>query len=203
MEPVVQRVDNYQRIGQHEAAHFLAARVLGFSVEKISMTLTGRGNEKEPPHDASATIHLHRNLCSTDHVSKYLRDRIQVLYAGPLGQALSGDVIDFGIAVAAQETNAAVDIAKAGEYLELLLNVERGDDDSLADPEMRRDARNELCGDLYQMATDIVVARTEEISLLGAALAAMAKANWGRESTLRVFEIDQILRGRQGGATSS
>ncbi|WP_322106032.1 hypothetical protein [Paraburkholderia sp. J41] len=193
MELPEQGVDRYQAIGQHEAGHFFVARAMGFRVEKVTLKFIGRGNEKEPPHRGEANIHLYRNLLGIDQVSKYLRDRISVLYAGALAEALKGHVIDEEIAKFSQETNAAVDVAKASEYLEMLLNVERGDDVSLADPESRRCTRNALCGELYQNAADVVMAHANAIKVVGAELARKAMENWGREVVLTVDEIDRLL----------
>ncbi|WP_322010703.1 hypothetical protein [Paraburkholderia sp. J12] len=77
-----QEVDKYQAIGQHEAGHFFVAKAMGFRVEKITLKFTGSGVEIGPPHEGATNIHLYRNLPDIDQVSKYLRDRVLVLYAG-------------------------------------------------------------------------------------------------------------------------
>lgn len=193
---VEQRKVAIQRIGQHEAGHWMVARVLGFDVGPLKLQLTGRGNELPVPHEASATIYLQRNLPAVGDITTYLRERVQVLYAGALGQALTDGTFDESIAKAAQAGNAKADVDKAAEHLELLLNIERGSDQSLLRPAMRLGARNALCDKLYQLAASRVAAHAVEIAQIGLELANRAFEAPNRKAILTANEIDTLLAGR-------
>ncbi|WP_031358047.1 hypothetical protein [Caballeronia sordidicola] len=180
-----------QRIGQHEARHWMVARSLGFDVGPLELSLTGRGNEQPVAHKASSTIHLRRDLQSVDDIATYLRDRVQVLYAGALAQALTDGLIDEVIVKDAYEGNAKSDVDKAAEHLELLLNVERGADPSLLQPSARRDARNALCNELFQLAASRVQQHASHIMKIGMELGRRAAQN--KVAVLDAGEIESVL----------
>lgn len=180
-----------QRIGQHEAGHWMVARSLGFDVGPLELRLTGRGNELPVAHKASSTIHLRRNLQSVGDIATYLRDRIQVLYAGALAQALTDGSIDEAIVKEAQEGNAKSDVDKAAEHLELLLNVERGSDRSLLQPSARREARNALCNELFQLAASRVKLQASHIMKIGTELGRRVAQN--KVAVLAADEIESLL----------
>lgn len=192
---VEQRQVAVQRIGQHEAGHWIVARVLGFQVGPLMLRLTGRGNEVAVAHEASATIYLQRNLPAVGDIATYLRERIQVLYAGALAQALTEGSIDELMTKEAQADNAKSDVDKAAEHLELLLNIERGRDQALLQPSARLDARNALCNELFQLAASLVQDHALEIVQIGQELAYRAAQYPSRKALLTVAEIETLLSG--------
>jgi len=70
-------------ITQHEVGHFVAARVLRFRTDGITVEMLPRGG-----HQGSAGVLLAEPLKTMDEIKDYLRRRVQVLYAGALAQTL-------------------------------------------------------------------------------------------------------------------
>lgn len=108
------------RVARHEAGHLIAAKVLGFATNGIGLTIlstTGRH------HKGSATIELGENNQGTVKTLEYLRRRVQVLFAGALGEALGGGKLDLAIASQALETNAEDDLNKLCELVWILHNA--------------------------------------------------------------------------------
>jgi len=103
----------------HEAGHYIIARVLGFKVSDIRAEITGIPNG----HDAYAKVELANELSSKDKIISYLEKRTQILFAGPLSQALSDGKINNDEAIKSLENEGKSDHEKSREFIHLLRNI--------------------------------------------------------------------------------
>lgn len=113
-----------KQVAQHEAGHYVVARVLGFKVGEISLMMTDfRGG-----HEAGSTIGLAMPLRTVEDSIQYLESRIQILYAGALSEALQNGEIDNALATASLNTGGgARDFGKIQELMNLIRNLKSPD----------------------------------------------------------------------------
>lgn len=165
--------DKFFEIAQHELGHHIVARELGFEVGNVEMTLTGQTTSYGPSHVGGAIVYLQRRICSLKGLDLYLRQRIQVLYAGATAQSLRAGKLRADLDRRAQTENAADDVAKARELIELILNLGEGVSGVLS-PAARLNATNQAIQDLWQATSKIVEAQTKVIERAGLELATRA-----------------------------
>jgi hypothetical protein len=153
MTPDDLRFEDRRRImpvAQHEAGHFVAARVLGFRTVSISVEMLPNGG-----HNGGAEITLSEPLQSLGETMVYLRRRVQVLYAGALAQTLRENAPRVQ---ADQEQackflkagGAEQDYAKARELMRVLRNIQHSDteatDEKLSDEQLAQIERDLWAG---------------------------------------------------------
>jgi hypothetical protein len=183
-----------QRIGQHEAGHHVVARRLGFMMGPLELRFQGSGHETEDvPHDGSATVILHRPVGTTDAISGYLRDRVQVLFAGVLAESLSNGQVQIEIARKAEIETAVSDFAKAAEHLELLVNLQCASNPALCEPAARDRAVKLLRCELYDTTKQLVIANADVIEKIGSHLSDKARSNFARWATVEASEFDDLF----------
>lgn len=124
--------DRAVQIANHEMAHYVVARALGFETGGVSLTVT-----MDLRHRGGAAITLARPIVSIEDMKAYLEARVMVLFAGVMGQTLSarsavGKRVDKAQALALLrgEFGAEKDYAKIRELLHLLRNIEHPDTDA-------------------------------------------------------------------------
>lgn len=115
--------EHYDRMlpnARHEFGHYAVARHLNFKTFGVSIAsrnaLSGSGG--------AAEIGVSRALQTTDDVRAFCEDRILVLSAGVLAEAMEAGVIDNERAVLYIETSGANDFAKTREHLRILHNLD-------------------------------------------------------------------------------
>jgi len=143
-------------VAQHEAGHFVAARVLGFRTVGISVEMLPNGG-----HNGGAEIALSEPLQSLGETMEYLRRRVQVLYAGALAQTLRENAprVEADQEQACKFLRAGggaeQDYAKARELMRVLRNIQHSDtegtDEKLSDQQLAQIER-----DLWAGAVNIV-----------------------------------------------
>lgn len=179
-----------QQLARHEAGHHVAARVLGFKVGDMELTMNdGRG-----AHDASCDIKLYQPLADEAAIVDYLERRIVVLTAGAMSETLRNGKFDNQAACDSSNTGGAMnDRAKAREYLQLLRNIQHKTASSDENEILRQMSVIDLA--LWNRAGDLVVAEYEQIEGVGAALADRM-LHLGQKAVLTGAEIDAMPRMR-------
>jgi hypothetical protein len=111
---------NVSRIGQHEAAHHVIARIFGLGVGEISVTITdSRGG-----HIAGHKTTLATPVTTVDQIVDYLEKRVIVLYSGSLGESLTNGKINNELALATlRDGGGRNDYDKARELIQLMRNI--------------------------------------------------------------------------------
>jgi len=152
-----------RRIAKHEAGHYIVARVLGFGVGSISITITeGAG------HNAGSEIVPACPLSGDQAITGYLERRITVLYAGVLAESISVGGLDEHKANASLLTSGSRDFDKARELTHLLRNIRYPGADT---EETIQQGLNDIREMLWRRAVEIVTAERSIIENLGSALA--------------------------------
>jgi hypothetical protein len=164
-----QPINNYRKkelvkIGQHEVAHYIVAKLLGFNVGAISLKVT----HIHEGHDGTAEITLYRGLKSLQETQEYLKKRIIVLYAGVLGESLSSGKINDEYAVEELNKGGKSDFDKCRELLQILNNITHTEaiDEEEADRNLKK-----INDDLWGKAVEMVEQEHEIIVELGMRIA--------------------------------
>lgn len=123
--------DRAVQIANHEMAHYVVARTVGFATGGVSLTVS-----MDLRHRGGATITLARPIGSMEGMKAHLQARVMVLFAGVMGQTLhtrnaAGKRVDKAqaLAILRGEFGAEKDYAKIRELLHLLRNMEHPDTD--------------------------------------------------------------------------
>ncbi len=118
--------DRAVQIANHEMAHYVVARALGFETGGVSLTVS-----MDLSHRGGATITLARPIVSMQGMKAYLQARVIILFAGVMGQTLitrraAGKRVDkaHALAILRGEFGAEKDYAKIRELRHLLRNIE-------------------------------------------------------------------------------
>jgi hypothetical protein len=137
------------RICQHEAGHYLTAKILGFRTCGITIQLT----DPVVGHIADSTLVLASKLIDIDSIKDYLERRIQVLNSGAIAESIQGGAISNEVALASMESVGSMnDYARVRDLIQLLRSVRY--------PEASSDA--EIQAGLKQIADDLWT-RTHEL----------------------------------------
>lgn len=123
------------QIANHEMAHYVIARALGFEAGGVTLTVT-----MDLRHQGGASISLARSISSMEAMREHLEARMMVLFAGAMGQALvSKHSPDKRVekskatAILKGELGAEQDYAKIRELRHLLRNIAYPDTDPSSD----------------------------------------------------------------------
>ncbi|MHC8359695.1 peptidase M41 [Pseudomonas sp. LS2P72] len=133
MPPAVR--ERASQIANHEMAHYVIARALGFETGGVTLTVT-----MDLRHQGGASISLARSISSMEAMREHLEARMMVLFAGAMGQALvSKHSPDKRVekskatAILKGELGAEQDYAKIRELRHLLRNIAYPDTDPSSD----------------------------------------------------------------------
>lgn len=171
------------RIGKHEAAHYVAAKKLGFKTGDLSLELTHLGEG----HNGGSEIILSKDLNDINDVISYLRNRITVLYSGVLGESLSQGKVDNEYACGELNRGAVNDFAKCRELLQILNNICNSNSND-------QEAQNNLQlinDELWKLATELVENENQIIEGLGQRVASEIK-NFNEKFILTNKEIEAL-----------
>lgn len=113
------------RTAKHEAGHYIIARALGFRTGGIKVKVERNGGRS-----GGAFVHLNADLTDNANVLQYLRGRVLSLYGGVLSEALGigTGVVDNEAALDFIKTSGATDHAKVREFVNMIRNIQHGDD---------------------------------------------------------------------------
>ena len=134
------------QIANHEMAHYVIARALGFETGGVTLTVT-----MDLRHQGGASISLVRSISSMDAMREHLEARMMVLFAGAMGQAL----------VSKHSPNKRVDKSKATTILKEELGAEQ---DYAKIRELRHLLRNIAYPDTDPASSDRITAELKEIT---------------------------------------
>ena len=134
------------QIANHEMAHYVIARALGFETGGVTLTVT-----MDLRHQGGASISLVRSISSMDAMREHLEARMMVLFAGAMGQAL----------VSKHSPDKRVDKSKATTILKGELGAEQ---DYAKIRELRHLLRNIAYPDTDPTSSDRITAELKEIT---------------------------------------
>lgn len=144
MPPVVR--ERALQIANHEMAHYVIARALGFETGGVTLTVT-----MDLRHQGGASISLVRSISSMEAMKEHLEARMMVLFAGAMGQAL----------VSKHSPEKCVDKSKATAILKGELGAEQ---DYAKIRELRHLLRNIAYPDTDPASSDRITAELKEIT---------------------------------------
>lgn len=182
------------QIANHEMAHYVVARSLGFETGdvtlKVTMALT---------HHGGSSITLTRSISSIEEMKEHLEARMMVLFAGAMGQTLRPkhspekriDEPKAG-AILKGEFGAEQDYAKIRELRYLLRNISYPDTDPASSASIIAEL-TEINDRLWLRTKKIVEELADTITGLGEALVdgMVIVEQWGRSAD--TYEV--VLRG--------
>ena len=171
------------KIGKHEAAHYVAAKKLGFETGDLSLELT----HMHEGHNGGSEIILSKDLKDIDDVVRYLRDRIVILYSGVLGESLNNGKVDNEYACEELNKGATNDDTKCRELLQILNNI-------CFSSSTYEEAQNNLQAindELWNIAADIVQDENDIIEGLGRRIGSEIKSI-NKKFTLTNEEIESL-----------
>lgn len=157
-------IDSYRRrdlikIGKHEAAHYVAAKKLGFNTGDLSLEMT----HMHEGHNGGSEIILSKDLNGIDDVVAYLRNRIVILYSGVLGESLNNGKVDNEYACEEINRGAKDDFSKCRELLQILNNITFSNS-TYEEAQCNLQALND---ELWNIATELVQDESHIIEGLG------------------------------------
>jgi len=171
-------------VGRHEAAHYVVGRVLGFKTGDCTLMIIGPING----HSGGAEIELAQEVTSLEQIITYLERRVQVLYAGALGQALEQGKVNNEAALENIKKYGQDDHAKVRELVHLIRNIKYPDDRSEEDIQAHL---TEIDKYLWGEATILVETHHDLVAGLGDRLASEIKSV-KVEARLTKEMIDQL-----------
>lgn len=185
------------QIANHEMAHYVIARALGFETGGVTLTVT-----MDLRHQGGASISLVRSISSMEAMREHLEARMMVLFAGAMGQALvskhSPDKrVDKSKATAILkgELGAEQDYAKIRELRHLLRNIDYPDTDPTSSDRITAELK-EITDRVWLRTQTIVEALADTITGLGDALVddMVIVEQWGRAAdTYEVVWTGEML----------
>lgn len=134
------------QIANHEMAHYVMARALGFETGGVTLTVT-----MDLRHQGGASISLVRPISSMQAMREHLEARMMVLFAGAMGQTLASQ----------HSPNQRVDKSKATAILKGELGAEQ---DYAKIRELRHLLRNLAYPDTDPASSDRITAELKEIT---------------------------------------
>lgn len=173
-----------KRIGQHEVGHYIVARILGFQVGDISLTIT----DLVGGHIAGSEIELAMGLTTVESIIDYLENRVIVLYAGALAESLTKGRIDNEAAESIRLDGGKNDNDKARELIRLIRNIRFSD--AQTEDEIKK-GLDYIHNELWNKATNIVANDHKIIEGLGSRLASEI-THTRKKFTLTTKEINLL-----------
>jgi len=168
---------NARPVAQHEMGHYVAARVLGFRTGEVSVTV-----QWPDGHHGAATVTLPQSLSTLDDVRYYLRNRVQILYAGAAAETLPCNCTEKkvdsekAIKIINNPGNGAeTDHAKARELIHLLRDMEHSDCD-VGDEVLVQCQLDNLSQELWNQAVALVELHADTIVGLAGNLSSRVQA---------------------------
>lgn len=107
------------KVAQHEASHYIIAKILGFKTGVINIEVT----DMYEGHTAGAEIYLSKELKSLEQTIEYIENRIIVLYSGVLGESFTSGKVDNNYALDELYKGGKSDFDKCRELLQILNNI--------------------------------------------------------------------------------
>jgi hypothetical protein len=105
---------------KHEAGHMVVAKVLGFQTDRLVYKQSHAGAE----------LAIDLILPDIAAVTRFIRTRVPILYAGVLAESLEGDRVNNDKALKlVRGPEGADDYSKARELIRVLAGIERGEDE--------------------------------------------------------------------------
>lgn len=157
------------KIGLHEAGHFVVAKKLGVEVGETTMCLIDICND----YDCSVSMNTAQRLPEVSEIDQFLEKRIQVLFAGSMAQSLVKGKVDQGAVESAMKNGEGrEDEQKTAELIHLLRNIRHAD---IVDDNEFREAVMALFRDLWEKARVLVENEHKVISALGNHLSTSVK----------------------------
>ncbi|MBV7514790.1 peptidase M41 [Pseudomonas sp. PDM25] len=185
------------QIANHEMAHYVLARALGFETGGVTLTVT-----MDLRHQGGASISLVRSISSMDAMREHLEARMMVLFAGAMGQALvSKHSLDKRVdkskatAILKGELGAEQDYAKIRELRHLLRNIAYPDTDPASSDRITAELK-EITDRVWFRTQTIVEALADTITGLGCMLVdgIVIVEQWGRAAdTYEVVWTGEML----------
>jgi len=185
------------QIANHEMAHYVLARALGFETGGVTLTVT-----MDLRHQGGASISLVRSISSMDAMREHLEARMMVLFAGAMGQALvSKPSLDKRVdkskatAILKGELGAEQDYAKIRELRHLLRNIAYPDTDPASSDRITAELK-EITDRVWFRTQTIVEALADTITGLGCMLVdgIVIVEQWGRAAdTYEVVWTGEML----------
>jgi len=171
------------QIANHEMAHYVIARALGFETGGVTLTVT-----MDLRHQGGASISLVRSISSMEAIKEHLEARMMVLFAGAMGQTLASKPspekrVDKSKATAILkgEFGAEQDYAKIRELRHLLRNIACPDTDPASSDRITAELK-EITDRVWFRTQEIVEALADTITGLGSVLVdgMVMVEQWGR-----------------------
>jgi hypothetical protein len=167
-------------VAKHEASHYVASRFLGFKTGYCSIKVFFDGS-----HDGSSEIIF--LTPSSEEMVDFIERRVQVLFAGSLGQTLNAGNVDTKFAIKwLTEQGGKFDYDKANGLIQKLCSIRYSGE---ADHEKIKHQFNEIFNDLWNRTTKLVVAEHQAIEALGRLLASKVN-NFNEEFKIEAEEIE-------------
>jgi hypothetical protein len=173
------------QIANHEMAHYVIARALGFETGGVTLTVT-----MDLRHQGGASISLARSISSMEAMREHLEARMMVLFAGAMGQALVSKHspekhVDKSKATAILkgELGAEQDYAKIRELRHLLRNIAYPDTDPTSSDRITAELK-EITDRVWLRTQKVVEDLADTITELGHVLVEgmVMVEQWGRAS---------------------
>jgi len=106
---------------KHEVGHWVVAKILGFKTGDITIQITHNG--KLFGHEASANIRPEPEISNITDISSYLENRICILFAGVISQAIGKTDISETSAADLLLADGASDYAKVTELVFICMGI--------------------------------------------------------------------------------
>ncbi|MEO4013679.1 peptidase M41 [Pseudomonas rossensis] len=179
--------DHALQIANHEMAHYVIARALGFETGGVTLTVT-----MDLRHQGGASISLARSISSIEAMREHLEARLMVLFAGAMGQALVSKHApekrvdkSKATAILKGELGAEQDYAKIRELRHLLRNIAYPDTDPASSDRITAELK-EITDRVWFRTQTIVEQLADTITELGRVLVdgMVIVEQWGRAADM-------------------
>ena len=158
-----------QDIGRHEAGHYIIGRCLGFKMDYITIELL----DFMGAHNGEASVILPQPIATLDTLLTYAENRVQMLYAGSLAEALGPSGINNIVASdILKNKGGKFDFDKIRELIHIIRNIKYPSDATDAESQAHLTAIDE---DMLRRTAELVTAEAAIITGLGRRIASEVK----------------------------